>query len=54
VLHEEGKSVQPIVQLGQLAGEPYTVLNGLEPGEVVVTEGSSFLRAKRLRNAPAS
>ncbi len=51
---EEGKFVQRTVQLGQLAGESYTVLSGLEPGAVVATEGSFFLRAESLRNAPAS
>ncbi|HEX9868849.1 MAG TPA: efflux RND transporter periplasmic adaptor subunit, partial [Candidatus Tectomicrobia bacterium] len=54
VLDEEGKFVQRMVTLGRLAGESYTVLQGLEPGEVVVTEGSFFLRAESLRNAPAS
>ena len=46
--------VQRTVTLGRLAGESYTVLQGLEPGDVVVTEGSFFLRAESLRNAPAS
>jgi membrane fusion protein, heavy metal efflux system len=54
VQDEEGKFVQRTVQLGQLAGESYTVLSGLEPGEVVATEGSFFLRAESLRNAPPS
>lgn len=52
VQDEEGKFVQRTVQLGQLAGESYAVLSGLEPGEVVATEGSFFLRAESLRNAP--
>jgi hypothetical protein len=30
------------------------VLQGLQPGEVVVTEGSFFLRAESIRNVPAS
>jgi multidrug efflux pump subunit AcrA (membrane-fusion protein) len=51
---QEGTFVQRTVKLGQLAGESYTVLQGLEPGAVVVTEGSFFLRAESLRNAPAS
>jgi membrane fusion protein, heavy metal efflux system len=50
---EEGKFLQRTVQLGPLAGESYTVLQGLEPGAVVVTEGSFFLRAESLRNAPS-
>jgi membrane fusion protein, heavy metal efflux system len=51
---QEGTFVQRAVKLGPLAGESYTVLQGLEPGAVVVTEGSFFLRAESLRNAPAS
>jgi cobalt-zinc-cadmium efflux system membrane fusion protein len=51
---QEGTFVQRTVKLGPLAGELYTVLQGLEPGAVVVTEGSFFLRAESLRNAPAS
>jgi RND family efflux transporter MFP subunit len=51
---EEGKFLQRTVKLGPLAGESYSVLEGLQPGDVVVTEGSFFLRAESLRNAPAS
>lgn len=51
---EEGRFMQRTVQLGRLVGESYIVLQGLEPGEQVVTEGSFFLRAESLRNAPAS
>jgi membrane fusion protein, heavy metal efflux system len=51
---QEGTFVQRTVKLGPLAGESYTVRQGLEPGEAVVTEGSFFLRAESLRNAPAS
>jgi membrane fusion protein, heavy metal efflux system len=51
---EEGKFIQRTVALGQPVGESYTVLRGLDPGEAVVTEGSFFLRAESLRNAPAS
>lgn len=54
VSDEEGKFIQRTVTLGPLAGESYPVLQGLEPGAVVVTEGSFFLRAESLRNAPAS
>jgi RND family efflux transporter MFP subunit len=49
---EEGKFVQRQVRLGPLTGDAYTVLGGLRPGEVVVTEGSFFLRAESLRNLP--
>jgi multidrug efflux pump subunit AcrA (membrane-fusion protein) len=51
---EEGRFIQRTVALGQPVGEAYTVLRGLAPGEAVVTEGSFFLRAESLRNAPAS
>jgi RND family efflux transporter MFP subunit len=50
---EEGRFVQRTVKLGSLVGESYTVLGGLQWGEVVVTEGSFFLRAESLRNAPS-
>jgi RND family efflux transporter MFP subunit len=53
VKDEEGKFVQRQVRLGQLMGDAYTVLGGLRPGEVVVSEGSFFLRAESLRNAPS-
>jgi cobalt-zinc-cadmium efflux system membrane fusion protein len=48
---EEGKFTLRDVQLGAPMGESYTVLSGLRPGEVVVTEGSFFLRSESLRNA---
>jgi RND family efflux transporter MFP subunit len=51
---EEGKFLQRRVELGPLAGESYPVRQGLQPGEVVVTEGSFFLRAESVRNAPGS
>jgi membrane fusion protein, heavy metal efflux system len=51
---EEGKFIQRRVELGPLVGESYIVRQGLQPGEVVVTEGSFFLRAESLRNGPAS
>jgi membrane fusion protein, heavy metal efflux system len=53
VPEEEGRFVQRTVRLGSLTGESYPVLQGLQSGEVVVTEGSFFLRAERLRNAPS-
>jgi RND family efflux transporter MFP subunit len=51
---EAGRFIQRTVTLGPLVGESYAVIQGLQPGEVVVTEGSFFLRAESLRNAPAS
>jgi Cu/Ag efflux pump CusA len=50
----EGRFFQRTVQLGRVLGESYSVLKGLEPGEVIVAEGSFFLRAESLRNAPSS
>lgn len=49
---EDGKFIQRQVQLGSPIGDNYTVLNGVKPGETLVTEGSFFLRAEVLRNAP--
>jgi RND family efflux transporter MFP subunit len=50
---EEGKFIQRTVRIGPLVGESYTILGGLKPGEVVVTEGSFFLRAESLRTSPS-
>lgn len=49
---EDGKFIQRQVRLGSLTGGSYTVLSGLRAGDTVVTEGSFFLRAEALRNAP--
>jgi len=51
---EEGKFLSRPVQVGPLRGALVTIRSGVQPGEVVVTEGSFFLRAEMLRNAPAS
>lgn len=51
VTDEEGKFVRRLVRVGQPHGEFATILDGLQPGETVVTEGSFFLRAELLRNA---
>jgi RND family efflux transporter MFP subunit len=50
---EEGKFLPRPVEVGPLRGDRVTIRSGLQPGEVVVTEGSFFLRAEMLRNAPA-
>jgi membrane fusion protein, heavy metal efflux system len=50
--NEDGKFLQRQVRLGPPIGEHYRVLSGLKLGESVVTEGSFFLRAEVLRNAP--
>src|SRR5215470_358054 len=49
---EEGKFLARSVQVGPLRGDLVTIRSGVRPGEVVVTEGSFFLRAEMLRNAP--
>jgi membrane fusion protein, heavy metal efflux system len=51
---EEGKFLPRPVEVGPLRGDRVTIRSGVQPGEVVVTEGSFFLRAEMLRNAPAS
>ena len=48
---EEGKFVARTVRLGSPAGDGYLVLSGLKRGDVVVTEGSFFLRAEALKNS---
>ncbi len=50
---EEGKFLSRPVQVGPSRGDLVTIRSGVQPGEVVVTEGSFFLRAEMLRNAPA-
>jgi membrane fusion protein, heavy metal efflux system len=51
---EEGKFLARTVEVGSLHGDRVTIRSGIQPGEVVVTEGSFFLRAEMLRNAPSS
>jgi len=46
---EPGKFVEREVRLGQTSGEQVEVLSGVQPGDVVVTEGSFFVRAERER-----
>jgi RND family efflux transporter MFP subunit len=50
---EDGKFIQRQVRLGPPMGDSYTVLSGLRAGDMVVTEGSFFLRAEALRNTPS-
>jgi plastocyanin len=55
---EPGKFTEREVRLGQPSGEGVEVASGVQPGDVVVTEGSFFVRAERerlgLRPAPAT
>ena len=50
---EAGKFIQRIVRLGEQRGESQVVLSGLQPGDIVVTDGSFLLRAETARNAPS-
>jgi RND family efflux transporter MFP subunit len=49
---EEGRFRQRTIRLGRPLGDAYAVLDGLRPGELVVTTGSFFLRAEAIRNNP--
>jgi cobalt-zinc-cadmium efflux system membrane fusion protein len=46
---EPGKFVEREVRLGQTSGEQVEVVSGVQPGDVVVTEGGFFVRAERER-----
>jgi membrane fusion protein, heavy metal efflux system len=46
---EPGKFVEREVRLGQTSGEQVEVVSGVQPGDVVVTEGSFDVRAERER-----
>jgi RND family efflux transporter MFP subunit len=48
----EGRFVERPVKLGQTAGDSVQVLEGVKPGEKVVTAGSFFLRAEAARTRP--
>jgi membrane fusion protein, heavy metal efflux system len=50
---DEGRFIQRSVKLGPPIADGYGVLSGLQPGEVVVTEGIFFLRAEAVRNNPS-
>jgi plastocyanin len=46
---EPGKFVEREVRLGQPSGDQVEVVSGVQPGDVVVTEGSFYVRAERER-----
>jgi membrane fusion protein, heavy metal efflux system len=46
---DPGTFVERQVRLGQPSGEQVEVVSGVQPGDVVVTEGSFFVRAERER-----
>lgn len=51
VKDDEGKFIQRTIRLGEPVSDAgYAVLSGLCPGDLVVTEGSFFLRAESIRN----
>jgi membrane fusion protein, heavy metal efflux system len=50
---EEGKFVERTLRLGLPGGEFVPVLDGLKPGDKVVTDGSFYLRAEAARTRPA-
>ncbi len=47
--NERGKFVEREVRLGQTSGEQVEVASGVQPGDVLVTGGSFFVRAERER-----
>jgi cobalt-zinc-cadmium efflux system membrane fusion protein len=47
--NEPGRFVEREVRLSQTSGEQVEVVSGVQPGDVVVTEGSFFVRAERER-----
>jgi multidrug efflux pump subunit AcrA (membrane-fusion protein) len=42
----DGRFAERVVRLGAALGDSFEVLDGLKPGELVVTAGSFFLRAE--------
>jgi multidrug efflux pump subunit AcrA (membrane-fusion protein) len=48
---EEGRFLRRKVRLGPASRDFYVVLDGLQAGDTVVTEGSFLLRAEAARNA---
>ena len=46
---EPGRFIEREVRLGQPSGDQVEVVSGVQPGDVVVTGGSFFVRAERER-----
>ena len=46
---EPGRFIEREVRLGQTSGEQVEVVSGVQPGDIVVTAGSFFVRAERER-----
>ena len=51
---DETRFVERAVKLGPSSGDSIEVIQGVKPGERVVTEGSFFLRAEAGRNRSGS
>lgn len=51
---EDGKFIERPVKLGAPAGDFVQVLDGVKPGEKIVTDGSFFLRAEAARSRSGS
>jgi RND family efflux transporter MFP subunit len=51
---DEGRFIERIVTVGAEVGGAVEVIEGLKPGERVVSEGSFFLRAEAARNRPGT
>ena len=49
---ESGRFVQRTVKTGQKTSAGFQVLEGLKPGETVVTDGSFLIRAEAIRQHP--
>jgi RND family efflux transporter MFP subunit len=52
VAREAGRFTQRTVTVGDTSGDHVAVIEGLEPGDSVVSEGAFFLRAEAARMAP--
>jgi cobalt-zinc-cadmium efflux system membrane fusion protein len=46
---ERGRFIEREIRLGEVSGDEIEVVSGLQPGDVVVAEGSFYLRAERER-----
>jgi multidrug efflux pump subunit AcrA (membrane-fusion protein) len=52
VAREAGRFTQRTVTVGDTSGDHVAVIEGLEPGDSVVSEGAFFLRAEAARMTP--
>ncbi len=46
---QPGRFIEREVRLGQVSGQQIEVASGVQPGDLVVTQGSFFVRAERER-----